>query len=78
MIKDDNYDKFNLLLKIFIEWWKKERRHNRYNNLKSDNRMRKNLKYGHKRNVKYKLSDDYKRKLQNLKEYWDYQKKNKV
>ena len=45
IIKDDNYDKFNL--NNIIEWWKKKAT-NRYNNLKSDNRMRKNLKYGHR------------------------------
>ena len=40
MIRDDNYDKFNL--NNIIEWWKKKAT-NRYNNLKSDNRMRKEL-----------------------------------
>ena len=40
IIKDDNYDKFNL--NNIIEWWKKKAT-NRYNNLKSDNRMRKEL-----------------------------------
>ena len=40
IIKDDNYNKFNL--NNIIEWWKKKAT-NRYNNLKSDNRMRREL-----------------------------------
>ena len=40
IIKDDNYDKFNL--NNIIEWWKKKAT-NRYNNLKNDNRLRKEL-----------------------------------
>ena len=40
IIKDDNYDKFNL--NNIIEWWKKKAT-NRHNNLKNDNRLRKEL-----------------------------------
>jgi len=40
IIKDDNYDKHNL--NNIIEWWKKKAT-NRYNNLKNDNRLRREL-----------------------------------
>jgi hypothetical protein len=40
IIKDDNYDKHDL--NNIIEWWKKKAT-NRYNNLKNDNRLRKEL-----------------------------------
>jgi hypothetical protein len=40
IIKDDNYDKHNL--NNIVEWWKKKAT-NRYNNLKNENRLRREL-----------------------------------
>ena len=40
IVKDENYDKHNL--NNIIEWWKKKAT-NRYNNLKNENRLRKEL-----------------------------------
>ena len=40
IIKDENYDKHNL--NNIIEWWKNKAT-NRYNNLKNENRLRKEL-----------------------------------
>ena len=40
IVKDENYDKHNL--NNIIEWWKNKAT-NRYNNLKNENRLRKEL-----------------------------------
>jgi len=40
IVKDENYDKYEL--NNIIEWWKKKAT-NRYNNCKNDNRLRREL-----------------------------------